>query len=79
MDIVPKILNPPNVPELRSIERFWAHMKNLLRKEGKKAKTIEEVQNIWISTSRKLKEDNIKNLMAHVKHWLRLFKNKKIN
>jgi len=39
VNFVPKSLNPPAVPELRPIERYWAIIKNKLQKIGKTAKT----------------------------------------
>lgn len=36
---VPKLCNPPNCPELRPIEKFWAIMKQMLKKSANHAKT----------------------------------------
>ncbi|XP_017464756.1 PREDICTED: uncharacterized protein LOC108358113 [Rhagoletis zephyria] len=51
---VRKDLNPPNVPELRPIERYWALMKAKLLKMGKPTKTISEIKRMWRTASLKV-------------------------
>ena len=45
IDFVPKDFNPPKAQELRPIEKYWAIMKQALRKYPKEVKSEE-----WIST-----------------------------
>lgn len=53
VNFVPKDLNPPNAPELRPIEKYWAIMKQALRKHPKEVKSEEDMKKIWISTQKK--------------------------
>lgn len=39
--VVPREMNPPNCPELRPVEKFWAVMKSKCRKMGGECKTIQ--------------------------------------
>jgi hypothetical protein len=41
--VVPKTSNPPNVPQVRPIENFWAILKERVYKNGWTAKNIEEL------------------------------------
>lgn len=36
--------NPPNVPQVRPIEKFWSHLKREVFKDGFKPKTIDELE-----------------------------------
>lgn len=47
VNFVPKDINPPNCPELRPIERYWAIMKTKLRMTTKEAKGIEDLKKKW--------------------------------
>ena len=39
IDVVPKDMNPPNVPQLRLIENFWAILKKVVYDNGWEAKS----------------------------------------
>ena len=43
IDVVPKSANPPNVPQLRPIENFWANLKCKIYSNNFVAKTVEEL------------------------------------
>ena len=43
INFVPKWMNPANLPEVRSIEDFWAYLKRLVYAENYQAKTVEEL------------------------------------
>lgn len=45
IDVVPKSANPPNVPQLRPIENFWANLKRKIYSNNFVAKTEEEFIN----------------------------------
>lgn len=45
INCLPKHLNPPNSPQLRPIEKFWAYLKRNVYKEGKEFKNISELKN----------------------------------
>ena len=53
---VPKIANPPNCPELRPIETFWALCKRNLKKMNKPAKDIKSFKIKWNVASKKVTE-----------------------
>ena len=42
VNFVPKELNPPNVSELGPIERYWALVKQKLRRDREEVKTLDE-------------------------------------
>ena len=44
VNFVPKDFNPPNAPELRPIEKYWAIMKQALRKHPKEVKSEEDMK-----------------------------------
>lgn len=51
---VEKDFNPPNSPELRPIEKYWALVKAVLRKEGRTAKSLSDFSLLWRSRSKKI-------------------------
>lgn len=63
--------NPPNAPELRPIERYWAIAKRNLKKEGGEAHNMKEFKKNWSSATRKIKKKTVQNLMMNVKQKLR--------
>ena len=65
--VVPKVLNPPNYPELRPIENFWALRKRNLKKIRKTARDIESFKKKWNIASRKVPNDLVKLMMSRVK------------
>lgn len=43
IDFVPKEMNPPNVPQLRPIETFWANLKRKVYENGYRAKNVDSL------------------------------------
>jgi len=41
IEFVPKLQNPPNVPQLRPIEKFWANLKRNVYSKGYNPKNID--------------------------------------
>ena len=41
---LPKEQSPPNAPQLRPIEKFWAHLKQKVYERGWEAKNLDELQ-----------------------------------
>lgn len=70
---VSKNINPPNTPELRPVERYWARIKALLRKDGRTTKTIEEFKKIYLETQKKIDMAAVQTLMAGIKRKIRMF------
>lgn len=73
VNFVPKDMNPPNSPELRPIEKFWAIMKTKLRKHPKIITTELELKKIWVNTTKTLGKSVVQNLMDGVKRKVRAF------
>lgn len=61
---VPKELNPPNCPQLRPIETFWAQVKRILKQDQKVAKNAKSFHQYWISAAKKVDKDLVQRLMA---------------
>ena len=66
IDTVPKDANPPNVPELRPIERYWALVKRELKKDKNPVKNKQSFKVKWNRSSSKITENVIKNLMYDI-------------
>ena len=73
ISFVGKEVNPPNCPELRPIERYWAIIKRHLRKDGREAQSIDEFKKMWKSASRKILQKSVKRLMKGVRQKVRQF------
>lgn len=71
--LVPKEANPPNCPELRPIERYWALVKRELKKTKKSAKTDKELIRKWKEASRKVPETTIKAMMEGIPEKIKNF------
>lgn len=66
VDLVPREANPPNCPELRPVERYWALAKRNLKGTKKEAKTIDNFKKLWKAASDKVSKETIKSLMAGI-------------
>ena len=64
---VPKEWNPPNVPELRPIELYWATIKRNLRRMNKIAENTADMKKFWRSATAKIPSSTVRNLMQDVK------------
>lgn len=73
IDFVPKEANPPNVPELRPIERYWALVKAQLKKEKRGAKNQEDFKKIWNRSSKRVTKNTVQTLMEGVRRKVRAF------
>lgn len=73
VNFVPKMFNPPNTPELRPIEKYWAIMKQHLLKQPKVVKTVEELKKVWVYMQKTVDSQVVHNLMAGVKAKVRAF------
>lgn len=62
--VVPKSCNPPNTPHLRPIEKYWALVKQKLRKGQKIATNALSFQKYWNSAAKMINECLVKRLMA---------------
>jgi hypothetical protein len=64
---VEKDINPPNVPQCRPIERYWALVKGILRKTGQAAKNQTDFTRKWNAASKKVTYDFVERLMHGVR------------
>ena len=72
VDVVPKVLNPPNCPQFRPIERYWAMVKRILKKNGGSSKDIKNFRQKWKKFSGKVTEATVHQLMSTIKRKLRI-------
>lgn len=77
VNYVPKEANPPNCPELRPIEKYWALVKRKLFETKKKANGIDDFKRRWRNGTEDVSEDTVRNLMAGVPQKVREFYRKK--
>ena len=68
---VPKDMNPPNCPQLRPIEEFWALTKAHLRKHVSAAETIQQFEKDWKKVSKLVAKKSVRNLMRNVRKKVR--------
>lgn len=70
---VPKEANPPNCPELRPIERYWALVKRQLKKSTSVPKTITSFRYKWTAGTKKITENTITLLMDGIMNKIKNF------
>jgi len=63
---VPKEANPPNCPELRPIEKYWALVKRKLKETKEVTKNEKDFRGKWKGASGKVSETTIKSMMEGV-------------
>lgn len=71
--VVPRDANPPNCPELRPIERYWALMKRTLKRTKQVAPNKEIFRNKWRRGYATVDETMVKNLMKGLNKKVRKF------
>jgi len=71
--LVPKTANPPNCPELRPIERYWALVKRQLKENKKPAKSLADFKIKWKQASGKVNRTTIKSMMEGVPEKIKAF------
>lgn len=73
IQFVPREANPPNCPELRPIERYWALVKKNLKSTKKEARDIDKFKIKWRAASEKITNVTIKSMMESVPAKIALF------
>lgn len=63
---IEKDINPPNCPELRPIERYWAIMKRHLQQKVKSANSVKDFEEKWNQTAKKMDESSVQTLMGNL-------------
>lgn len=73
VQFVPKNLNPPNCPQFRPIEKYWAIMKRRLKAKGKVVKDINQMKTWWNKIAKTMDEEGVRRLMSRVTGKIREF------
>ena len=73
IDFIEKIINPPNCPELRPIELYWAIVKRKLFKDSGSAQSIEQMRQKWSKHAEKVQRPTVQKLMSSIKKKTRHF------
>lgn len=68
---VDKEENPPNAPEFRPIERFWALVKRNMKKDGRVSNDMKEFKKNWQKANKAVTKEGVQNLMKGVKQKIR--------
>lgn len=71
VNFVAKELNPPNCPELRPIEHYWAIMKAKLRKTARSADTEQQFRSDWNKVARTFDKVAVRSLMGTMRQKIR--------
>ena len=66
ISFLPKQVNPPNVPQLRPIERFWYFLKDKVYTKGWKPKNIEDLRKRITKLMREFRQEECERLMRNV-------------
>lgn len=70
---VSKSMNPPNSPELRPIETYWALVKQTLKKTENDAKNESDFKNMWRLAANKIRDSTVQDMMSSIKRKIRDF------
>lgn len=71
VDFVQKDSNPPNVPQCRPIERYWALIKTKLKKSKQTANDIKDFEKKWKEASKTITKTTVRALMKDIRKKLR--------
>jgi transposase len=71
VQFVQKDSNPPNCPEVRPIEQFWAIMKQKLRTKFIASDSIENFKKDWSKAAKMVSNEVVRNLMGSVRRRIR--------
>ena len=63
---VPREANPPNCPELRPVERYWALVKREMKSTKEVVDNVKNFSRKWNLSSKKITENTIKALMGGI-------------
>lgn len=71
VDFVPKDYNPPNSPEIRPIEKYWANIEKSLLLSKKRIKSLDRMRREWTRACALVTKD-VQRLMHGIKTQVRL-------
>lgn len=73
IDFITKDMNPPNCPMLRPIEKYWAIVKRMLKKNGGYVKDANLLRLKWIQFTGKVTRSDVQGLMRSINRHARNF------
>jgi len=71
VNIVPKELNPPNCPEFRPIEKYWAIVKDIFRKTRAAITNDKSMLAQWNKCANKVARSLVQDMMSSIKRKVR--------
>lgn len=73
IDFVPVSHNPPNCPQFRPIERYWAIVKGILRRTMSRALNATSLKIKWVNAAKKVSKATVQALMGGINRRVRLY------
>lgn len=73
VDVVPKNMNPPNTPELRNIEKYWALLKREVKKRCSAAENLKSFKEKVSRAAKAIGPSGVQSLMSSVQSRVRKF------
>lgn len=73
VQFIPKELNPPNCPQFRPIEKYWAIMKRKLKMKGAVISDLGQMKNWWNRMAKTVTEGGVRRLMRGINGKVREF------
>jgi hypothetical protein len=73
VDILPKEMNPPNCPQFRPIEKYWAIVKGKLLKNGGSATEVNKMRQKWNKFAGEVTPELVQKMMRDIKRKVRNF------
>lgn len=73
VDVIQKYMNPPNCPQLRPIEQYWAIVKGKLKKSGIIVPDVKKMLTIWQKYAAQVDRNVVQRLMGSIKAKTRCF------
>jgi hypothetical protein len=73
VNFVQKQENPPNVPQARGIEKFWAECKRLYHLRSKTPKNLQGFKLVWAKISKEAARNSGRAVMDHAYNYLKQF------
>lgn len=71
VNFVPKNANPPNCPEIRPIEKYWAIVKKILKKTRNSARDKRDLGKKWSAAAKKVSEGCVQDMMSSMRSKIR--------
>lgn len=73
VDLIPKGMNPPNVPEFRPIEKFWAIGKRKFKATRRTIRNEKDMLFAWTEAVNKIESSTVRTMMGTIKTKVRKF------